>query len=404
MACNGDCKNCGSYNYSDTLYSILPRRTVVEYKQEFGKPTSAVINVTNECTHRCRMCFVDFAPKHMSIEIASKVIDFIKRNAKEKNTRGAICFFGGEPLLRYKELIVPVIEKYGDEVDWSITTNGLLLDEDKVDFFRMNNVQILFSFDGDKKTQDFQRPLKNGEGSFDKNVKNIPYYVLRYPQSEMRATITKESIPYMYDNFLFAEKMCFSAIDMVMDSRPDIEYTDEEARMVEDQINKIVSHILRNLILGTDKVIRFNNFITIYKNIERQSLSPTFNNEIFRCGTGVTSIGISPDGRIFPCQERSSFDDGDIGDIFNGIDEKKHLEHIKLFLSSTEEIAKNMKANALNLSITDPFCPNRYFQGNQLGQGHIIMSTAMFKAVRRIQMNFSNSPIERVNKYLYGGR
>ena len=161
--CNGNCATCNS----STLFDYGTRKTFIAYPPDFCFPTNAVLNLTNECTHRCKMCFVDFNPRRMSFEVADAAVQFVINNCKEVEKYGdkknpSIIFFGGEPLLEYDSIIVPLIHKYGKRITWAITTNGLLLDEDKVDFFRQNEVNILMSFDGDKITQNLQRPLKNG--------------------------------------------------------------------------------------------------------------------------------------------------------------------------------------------------------------------------------------------------
>lgn len=402
--CTGNCVAC------NTLLDFGTRKTFNKYPPDFCYPTNAVLNLTNECTHRCKMCFVDFNPRRMSMEVAEAAIHFVINNAKEVEKYGdkktpSIIFFGGEPLLEYDTLIVPLVEKYGKQVNWSITTNGLLLNEDKIDFFRKNEVNILMSFDGDKLTQDLQRPLKNGDGSFDKNVKNIPYYILRYPHSEMRATVTKETIPYLYQNFLFAEKMGFYSCDFIMDSRVDIEYSEEDALELMDQMDKISVHIISKLILGYEDVIQFNTLIKAFTTLDVISKTPIFNNEVYRCGTGITSVGVGTDGKLYPCQEESSTLSDDIGTVFTGIDKDKHWEHIKTYMGAIDYLGKHKEVNLFDLFLLNQICPNRLLQGYDIGQGVEIMSRALFNSALRLLRNHSKSPNQRVYKYFYeGGR
>lgn len=359
MACNGNCVSCSG---SNTLKCITTPIDLQEYLPSWGKPTNAVLNLTDECTHRCKMCFVNFNPTRMNLDTAIAAVEFIKNNCSGDKTP-SIIFFGGEPLLEFDSLIVPLLDKYGSSVKWSITTNGLLLDEDKVDFFRKNRVNILFSFDGDRWTQNTQRPLKSGVGSFEVNVKNIPYYVLRYPYSEMRATITKESIPHLFENYLFAKKMKFHGVDFIMDSRTEIEYNDEDIKTLEHQVNKIVADIITQLTLGHEEVIEFNNLVSTFCLAETHELQPNFNNSIMRCGLGTTSIGVGTNGDIYPCQEQSSGNNDIIGNIFTGIDPSKHFEHIKRYCTEMEKLSNSLEANGRNLMIVNQICPNRLLHG-----------------------------------------
>lgn len=404
--CNGNCATCNS----STLFDYGTRKTFTAYPPDFCFPTNAVLNLTNECTHRCKMCFVDFNPRRMSFEVADAAVQFVINNCKEVEKYGdkknpSIIFFGGEPLLEYDSIIVPLIHKYGKQITWAITTNGLLLDEDKIDFFRQNEVNILMSFDGDKITQNLQRPLKNGQGSFEANVKNIPYYVLRYPHSEMRATVTKESIPYFYENFLFAEKMGFYSCDFVMDSRVEIEYTEQDKRNLMDQMDKIATHIITKLILGHEDVIQFNTLIKAFTTLDIISKNPSFNNEVYRCGTGITSVGVGTDGKLYPCQEESSTLSDDIGTVFTGIDKDKHWQHVKTYMGAIDFLGRHKEVNLFNLFLLNQICPNRLLQGYDIGQGVEIMSAALFNSALRLLQNHSKSPIPRVYKYFYeGGR
>lgn len=84
----------------------------------------------------------------MSLETAIKAAEWVKSNAFDKQTTPTINFFGGEPLLKFDDIIKPLVEKYHKEITFGITTNGVLLNEDIVDFFKLYNVNVLLSFDG----------------------------------------------------------------------------------------------------------------------------------------------------------------------------------------------------------------------------------------------------------------
>ena len=143
------------------------------YKRH-SKPTSMLLSLTNRCNLSCEYCFVKQNPQDMTLEIAEKAISILLDNCKLKNEKPRINFFGGEPLLKFNELIVPIVEKYHDIISFGITTNGVLLDEDIVDFFTKYNIKVLLSFDGIPIVQNKQR-----SNSFDKVINNIPYLLLR---------------------------------------------------------------------------------------------------------------------------------------------------------------------------------------------------------------------------------
>ena len=109
-----------------------------EYKEEYHLFTNICLNVTNACNLQCRYCFVEQKPQYMTLQIAKDAVDFLYNNVKRKreiyknnNIKGNINFFGGEPMLLFKEIIVPLVEyvenTYPEVFTFGITTNGTLL-------------------------------------------------------------------------------------------------------------------------------------------------------------------------------------------------------------------------------------------------------------------------------------
>ena len=166
-----------------------------------------LLSLTNRCNLSCEYCFVKQNPQDMTLEIAEKAIAILLDNCKLKNEKPRINFFGGEPLLKYEELIIPIVEKYHQQISFGITTNGILLNEDVVDFFYKYGVKVLLSFDGVPEVQNKQR-----SNSYSQVLNNIPYLLFRLPNTAMRSTVTKYSIPYLYDTVLMAEECGFKKI------------------------------------------------------------------------------------------------------------------------------------------------------------------------------------------------
>lgn len=164
MACNGDCGNCGTVHTTvagpdgcnfitqseKDIYEVATfKSTIREEYPHLAKPTSAVVSLTDSCNNACPYCFVDFNPQRMKLETAIQTVEFLKKNCLPEQ-KPTFCFFGGEPLLEYDSIIVPLVEKYGDSVTWSITTNGVALTEERIDFLAAHGVEILLSMDGTK--------------------------------------------------------------------------------------------------------------------------------------------------------------------------------------------------------------------------------------------------------------
>ena len=109
-----------------------------EYKEEYGWLTNICLNVTDACNLACRYCFVEQHPHYMSLDVAIQAVNFVINNLKKKNKKfkknekASITFFGGEPTLRWDEIIVPVttyIRENNYPISLSITTRSLLKDD-----------------------------------------------------------------------------------------------------------------------------------------------------------------------------------------------------------------------------------------------------------------------------------
>ena len=124
------------------------------------------MSITDDCNLECIYCFTEHHPHYMKLETAIAAADWVYKNLEyrgipkeEERNRDTCCelyFFGGEPLLCYETVIVPLVEycknKYPGLFYFGCTTNGTLLTKDKIDFFKQNNFCILLSIDGNEYT------------------------------------------------------------------------------------------------------------------------------------------------------------------------------------------------------------------------------------------------------------
>ena len=402
----GTCSICsGACDYQKKLENDIKQYSVESDFQKATKtlPTAAVLNITDKCNNRCPYCFVCFNNNDMPYEIAERTVYFLMENC-EKNNLGekpSIAFFGGEPLLRFEDIIKPLMEKFGDQCEWSITTNGTLLTEEIIDFFSNYNIGFLLSWDGIKEVQDYQRPLVNGESSYDAIMKNIHYLVLKIPSLMCRATITKKSIPHIYETMVFWEKLGVKKCAFCINEKEVYEETDFE--ILRKEFEKCGFHIYKKLLKG-DFPIQFTPLIQMFQTISEGDMSPVFHNELTRCGMGTTSIGVSFDGTLNPCQEENTSKKYSIGDIFSGIDMLKRDKYMQEYFNYMKDLTcSKFCLPSMRYTCFNSLCPNSIInEKGKITEGKCLYNRALFQTASRLFQNCRMSIFPNIREY-FGG-
>lgn len=341
---------------------------------------SAVVNLTDNCNLRCPYCFTEHNTRKISLDILKKVVFFlIQEEQKTKRIEGkTIAFFGGEPMLMFEEIIRPffewmekedLIEKHN--FSFSMTSNGTLFTEERLKFLKKYKCNILLSMDGDKETQDDQRPGVNGKSSFDMIINNLPILLKYYPNICFRATVEPRNVEKVFDNYLFARKLGFNRIFFAPNQ--DGGWTDQTAVIYEREIVKCVLQMYMDI---KNKVppLYLDNFISfsqrMFPDIHYENVKDRFPKDaklfrtIYRCGLGTIGIGVACDGTINGCQERNTFLDDDIfkiGNLDQGIDRSKHLRLINCYLEDNyinDQEEKYCKTCPSFESCTKKGCPS----------------------------------------------
>ena len=342
-----------------------------EYKEEYGWLTNICLNLTDACNLMCKYCFVSQHPKFMDFKTAKASVDFILNNHKKHMEKYgysydcSITYFGGEPTLQWEQIIVPLtnyIRKNNLPIKLSMTTNGTLLNQERIQFLKDNNIQILLSIDGTPDVQNFNRPTHSGEKSFDLVYKNIPYILDAFPDTTFRGTIYAPTADKTFENYIFAAYLGFKNVFFIPDSRHP--WTQEQLNNLHNEINKIFSSMSYCFSNNQYPLVNFSLINQIFRNILQRDIE-IFNNynpplkkthDFMRCGLGTTSGSIGYDGNIYGCQEQTSLNKNSkfyIGNIFkNGIEPKLHTKLLKEYSFPTQVICQK-KELCLNCPVYD---------------------------------------------------
>lgn len=301
------------------------------------KINSAMLIVTHACTLACRYCFVQQESSRMSFKTAKRAAEFLIENAG--NEVPSINFFGGEPMIMWDSVIKPLTiwlrEEYKKPFMLSMTSNCTLMDEEKLAFMKERDIGLLFSLDGAKETQDYNRPFHDGRGSFDILEPMIPKILAVYPNMTLRMTAIPETCAHVFENILWGQEQGYSNFFVT----PDVfQPWDNEAReRLADEIRKYADYYIE--CYQTEKrPITFSLFEEALRDIKLINAAEKAGDyrtlprcrAAGKCGLGAARFAsIHPNGNIYGCQEMTSNEGEEsifyIGNLETGVSEQRRL-------------------------------------------------------------------------------
>ena len=268
------------------------------------------LHVAHDCNLRCKYCFAstgDFGQgrKIMPPEIAKKAIDFvIARSGVRHNIE--VDFFGGEPLLAWDTVTQTVDyarsleEKYNKKFRFTITTNGLLLDEDKRKYINENMDNCVLSLDGRREVNDEFRKTVAGTGSYDTIVPkfkalvderdpNLDYYA--------RGTFTSHNLDFAEDVLSIADAGFdrLSVEPVTADPGCGYDLTEDDLPKIEAEYDRLTDIMLERKKEG--KPFTFFHFMV---DLDQ---GPCVVKRLRGCGAGYEYVAVTPDGDIYPCHQ-----------------------------------------------------------------------------------------------------
>lgn len=282
------------------------------------------LHVSHDCNLRCRYCFAqtgDFGTSRslMSSEVAKKAIDFvIERSGARHNIE--IDFFGGEPLMAWdtvKETLEYAnieAQKHHKNFRFTITTNGMLLNDEISDYINQNMSNVVLSIDGRKEINDQMRPTINGKGSYDIIMPKYQKLVeKRSPEKSyyMRGTFTGRNLDFMEDVLnIYREGFEQISIEPVL-APPGCGYELRESDL--PRIRDEYWHLAEKM-LELEAHGEHLNFFHFNVDLEQ---GPCVIKRLRGCGAGCEYVAVTPEGDVYPCHQfvgQESFKMGNITD------------------------------------------------------------------------------------------
>ncbi len=285
---------------------------------------SMCLHVSHDCNLRCEYCFAstgDFGGGRMlmDLETGKRAIDFLlKMSANRKLLE--LDFFGGEPLMNFevvKQIVAYAREeekKYDKQIRFTITTNGMLLTEDKMDFINREMSNVVLSIDGRKEVNDRMRKRVDGSGSYDRIVENFKKFVPMRGDKDyyVRGTYTKYNLDFSEDVIhLFEQGFDQISVEPVM-ADPSMPYA-----ITDGDLPKIFREyeILSEKIAKIRSEGKFINFFHFMLDLDQ---GPCAIKRLKGCGCGNEYIAVSPDGDIYPCHQFVGIEQFKMGNVCDG--------------------------------------------------------------------------------------
>lgn len=326
-----------AYNEIYELYNDGILYSKDEYEQFAGMMKNAPVksmclNIAHDCNLRCEYCFAskgDFGRGRMLMpfEVGKKAIDFLIEKSEGRHNL-EVDFFGGEPLMNF-EVVKQVVEyarkaekDHNKNFRFTITTNGMLLTDDKIDFINKEMSNVVLSLDGRKEVNDRLRVRVDSKGSYDNCVPKFQKLVAARGDKDYyaRGTFTKYNLDFTND-VLHMANLGFDQISVepvVSDTKLDYSIKEADLPRVFEEYDR-----LSKVIIERRKNKHGFNFFHFMIDLNQ---GPCAIKRLRGCGCGNEYVAITPEGDIFPCHQFVGNDQWKMGNVLDGSFDAKMKE------------------------------------------------------------------------------
>lgn len=287
------------------------------------------LHVAHDCNLKCQYCFAEEGEYHgcrsmMSAEVAKKSIDFMIENSGHRK-QIEIDFFGGEPLMNWEVVKETVAYARAREIEtgklfrFTMTTNGMLLDDEKIEYLNKHMYNVVLSMDGRKEVNDKMRPTPNGKGSYDIIVPKFKRLVEKRGDGQyyLRGTFTHHNLDF-FEDVKHMNDIGFDEVSVepvVAPSTMDYALQVEDIPMICEQYEKLAYYML-------EKERKGEGFNFFHFKVDLQG-GPCIHKRLAGCGSGTEYLAVTPQGDLFPCHQFVGLEQFKMGNVFEGIQNKQ---------------------------------------------------------------------------------
>ena len=302
--------------YECMIEEVKKRKTVVK---------ALCLHIAHDCNLACKYCFAEEGEYHgrralMSFEVGKKALDFLIANSGNRRNL-EVDFFGGEPLMNWQ--VVKDLVAYGREQEkihnkhfrFTVTTNGVLLNDEIQEFVNKEIDNVVLSLDGRKEINDQMRPFRNGTGSYDLIVPKFQKLAESRNQEKyyIRGTFTRNNLDFSNDIMHFADLgfKQMSIEPVVGDESDPYAIREEDLPKIMEEYDK-----LAKMMIEREKEGKGFNFFHFMIDLNG---GPCVAKRLSGCGSGTEYLAVTPWGDLYPCHQFVGQDDFLMGNVDDGI-------------------------------------------------------------------------------------
>ena len=331
-----------------TLFTVdVYKEGVIDFKKRQTVVKALCLHIAHDCNLACRYCFAGEGEYKgdrslMSLEVGKKALDFLVANSGNRRNL-EVDFFGGEPLMNFD--VVKELVAYGRELEkthdkhfrFTLTTNGVLLRDDVIEFANKEMDNIVLSIDGRKEVHDHMRPFKNGKGSYDFILDKFKKVAESRNQQKyyVRGTFTHYNLDFVKDVLSLADEG-FEQISV----EPVVAGPEEPYAIREEDIPQICEGYdeLAKEMLKRKKEGRGFNFFHYMIDL---SGGPCVYKRLSGCGSGTEYLAVTPWGDLYPCHQFVGEEEFCLGNVDDGIVNIEMRDTFKLCNVYAKEECRN---------------------------------------------------------------
>lgn len=325
--------------YKDIIIDFKKRKTVVK---------ALCLHIAHDCNLACKYCFADEGtynghPRElMSYEVGRQALDFLIENSGNR-VNLEVDFFGGEPLMNFD--VVKKLVAYGRSREketgknfrFTLTTNGVLIDDDMIAFCNQEISNVVLSLDGRKSVNDYTRPTRNGRGSYDIIVPKLQRFVEKRGDKSyyVRGTFTHNNLDFLED-FKLMEELGFKEISIepvVAEDSSELAIREEDIDHICAEYDRLAQYIIDLYKKG--KPVTFFHFMLDLNG------GPCVYKRLSGCGSGTEYLAVTPQGKLYPCHQFVGREEYELGDVYHGINKANIVDEFKLCNVYAKETCKD---------------------------------------------------------------